>query len=178
VTSGLPRPIQTVGDLFYPDPTRMAQTCVWGLLGRSATRGAPSGPPDRPNQGGGLYPPGNCATVQLRTGLGDAKKRGRIRPWGRHRCSLLQPIALACKAGAVSRRYFLPLRPFANVGVAGSRPSFARQAQAGEARQRARSRAPDNHQSRQVFGLVGLMRLNRSMASYAMNCSTERSSTR
>ena len=76
--------------------------------------------------GGGLYP---SASAQPRTRIGGAKKRGRIGPWGRHRCSLLPPIAVPCRAGDVSRRYSLPLSPFANVGVAGSRPSFARLAQ-------------------------------------------------
>ena len=43
----------------------------------------------------------------------------------------MQSIAAPCKAGDVSRRYSLPRRPFATVGVAGSRPSFARLAQSG-----------------------------------------------
>jgi len=47
----------------------------------------------------------------------------------------MEPVAVtdaaACKAGAVSARYSLPRRPFANVGVAGSRPSFARLAHRG-----------------------------------------------
>ena len=59
------------------------------------------------------------------TRRGGAKKRGRIGPWGRHRCSLLQPIAPACKAGDVSRRYFLVFRDTSNLRVGGSRRSFA-----------------------------------------------------
>ena len=48
--------------------------------------------------------------------------RRRIETWRRRRCSPVPPLASPCKAGDVSRRYFLPSRRFANVGVAGSSP--------------------------------------------------------
>ena len=41
-------------------------------------------------------------------------------PWGRARCSLLQPNAPACKAGGVSTRYFLRFRDTPKLGVARS----------------------------------------------------------
>jgi len=53
------------------------------------------------------------------------------RAGSRHRCSLFPPAAVSCRAGDVSRRHFLRFCPFANVGVAGSRPRFARLAQSG-----------------------------------------------
>ena len=56
---------------------------------------------------GSFLPP--CNRVTPNPGTSDAKKRGRIEPWGRAGCNLLQPIAPACKAGDVSRRSFSPL---------------------------------------------------------------------
>ena len=54
---------------------------------------------------GAPIPPCDRATVQLQTAdIERAKKRGRIGPWGRHRCSLLQSPA---RQETVSRRYFL-----------------------------------------------------------------------
>ncbi len=84
------------------------------LRGNRGSEGRGPGRPLSPRQ------PRNRATPELRQW--GAKKRGRIGLWGRHRCSLLQPIAVSCRAGDVSRRYSLPRRPFANVGVAGSSP--------------------------------------------------------
>jgi hypothetical protein len=98
---------------------------LWGTLDRWTDR-LRGNPGSEGGGGGGRAPsiplqPRNSATLEP-PGFGAAKKRGRIGPWGRHRCSLLQPIAPACRAGDVSRRYSLPRRPFANVGVAGSSP--------------------------------------------------------
>ncbi len=71
------------------------------------------------------YPLCNRATVQLWSPTEGARNLEPDRAGSRHRCSLLQPIAVACKAGAVSTRYFLvPLR-FPKLRVAGSRPSPA-----------------------------------------------------
>jgi hypothetical protein len=44
------------------------------------------------------------------------------RAGSRRRCRSVPLPAAACRAGAVSTRYSLPRRPFANVGVAGSSP--------------------------------------------------------
>ena len=41
-------------ELVYPDPSRMAQTCVWGRFAQLATRRSARAPPDRTNQGPGL----------------------------------------------------------------------------------------------------------------------------
>ncbi len=48
--------------------------------------------------------------------------RGRIGPWGRAGCSLVQPHAGARKAGDVSRRYFLGRDRAFNPRVGGSSP--------------------------------------------------------
>jgi hypothetical protein len=90
---------------------------LW-ICGRTVCEGTPA---VRKGEGRGRTPRKPC-NPELRTPSWGAKKRGRIGPWGRHRCSLLQSIAVACRAGDVSRRYSLPRRPFANVGVAGSSP--------------------------------------------------------
>ena len=143
--------------LFHESTLSSAAEGLWGTLDLGSGPFARETPAVREGEGagegGGSLPLCNRATAQpcnrrTPTRRGAAKKRGRIGPWGRHRCSLLQPIAPACKAGDVSTRYSLPCRPFANVGVAGSRPSFARLAQSARREaaraQRARSRAPEN----------------------------------
>jgi len=55
-------------------------------------------------------------------------------------------------------RHSSAFRLFANVGVAGSRPSFARRRIAGEARSRARSRSPGFHRPRRGVPSAGRLR--------------------
>ncbi len=108
--------------LFRQSTGCSARRGLWGTLGWWPDRLRGNGGGEGRGPAGPLYPSATAQPCNSRLGQRGAKKRGRIGPWGRHRCSLLQPIAPACKAGDVSRRYSLPLRPFANVGVAGSSP--------------------------------------------------------
>ncbi len=75
---------------------------------------------------GGLYLPATAQPCNSEPGTpdpyGGREKRGRIGPWGRHRCSLFPSIAVPCKAGDVSRRPSSPLGRSFNPMVQGSSP--------------------------------------------------------
>jgi hypothetical protein len=63
--------------------------------------------------------------VPTPSGVGGAPMRPKLEPdraGSRRRCRCVPLLAAARRAGAVSTRYSLPRRPFANVGVAGSSP--------------------------------------------------------
>jgi hypothetical protein len=113
--------------LFRQSTGCSAAEGLWGTShrwpGRSRCTPARGGGGAGRTGAGPLYP---SATVQLpNPRVWGAKKRGRIGPWGRHRCSLLQPIAVACKAGDVSRRYSSPFLRTGSLRVRGSRRSVA-----------------------------------------------------
>jgi hypothetical protein len=95
------------------------------ICGRTVCEGKPCGEAG----GAGRAPVPLCisATLQLpKPGVG-ARKLEPDRAGSRHRCSLLQPIAVACKAGAVSTRYFLRLDRSSNLRVGGCRRRYASQ---------------------------------------------------
>jgi len=101
-------------------------------LRAGARAGAAAGPSARasPSRAGeaGREEAGAGGTVRGGTEGCEAERHRRIRggkletyrDGRRCRCSPVQPLAAACKAGDVSRRYFSPSRRFANVGVASS----------------------------------------------------------
>ena len=108
--------------LFHESTRSSAIEGLWGTLESWPDR--LRGKPGSEGRGGrGLSTLQRAQPCNSRTPrVWGAKKRGRIGPWGRHRCSLLQPIAPACRAGDVSRRSSSSLGRAFNPMVQGSSP--------------------------------------------------------